>query len=211
MKIIRYILGQLQANCYLLINEDQCLIIDPADDASFIIEEVQRRRLKVIALLATHGHFDHLMAAGELQKSLNVPFYINKKDLFLVDRVEETAEHFLGFKQVILPIEDIKYFDEEKLLKLPGFDFKIIDTPGHTPGSVAFHFEKEKVVFTGDTLFKEGIGRYDFSYCDKKDLHDSLVTLSKLKDDVKIFSGHGEETSFKNERENLIYFLNFLK
>ncbi|MFA6533362.1 MAG: MBL fold metallo-hydrolase, partial [Patescibacteria group bacterium] len=80
MRIVKYSLGQLQANCYFLIEDGNCLIIDPADDASFILEEMLRQQLNLVGMLATHGHFDHLGAVGEIQLSFNVPLYIFKED-----------------------------------------------------------------------------------------------------------------------------------
>jgi glyoxylase-like metal-dependent hydrolase (beta-lactamase superfamily II) len=214
MKIIKYSLGQLQANCYFLVEGDRCLIIDPADEASFILEELQRRKLKLVGMLATHGHFDHIGAAGEIQLSFNIPLYIFKEDRFLVNRVEETAKYFLDFKPVILPIKNIKNLNIENSLKivrqLADWKLKIIKTPGHTPGGCTFYFPKEKIVFTGDTLFRDGIGRYDFSYCNKKDLKNSLITLSKLSEETKVYPGHGEKTSIKEEQNNLRYYINIL-
>lgn len=208
MKILKFPLGQLQANCYFLIEGDQCLIIDPADDAQFILEELQRRRLKLAGMLATHGHFDHIMAVGEIQLSINIPLYISEKDNFLVDRLGETAEHFLGFKPMILPIKKISGFNQKNLLDKWGI--KIIQTPGHTPGSVSFYFPKEKIIFTGDTLFNGSIGRYDFSYCNKADLKNSLLELTDLSDNTKVYSGHGEETLIQDEKNNLSVFLQYL-
>jgi len=204
MKILSFSLGQLATNCYFAVNEkNYCLIIDPADEASFILEEIQRRKLTPIALLATHGHFDHIMAAGEIQQSFTTPFYIHKKDLFLVDRVVETAEYFLGYKPTILPIKDIKNFSIENSLKIDNWSLKIIFTPGHTPGSVCFYFEKEKILFSGDTLFKGAIGRYDFSYSSKKDLDNSLKKLLQLPPDVIVYPGHGEKTTIDEARRFL--------
>ena len=94
MTIKKYSLGELQANCYFLIEGKDCLIIDPADDASFILEEIQRQQLNLVGMLATHGHFDHIGAVGEIQLSFNVPLYIFKEDRFLIDRLNETAKHF---------------------------------------------------------------------------------------------------------------------
>jgi len=190
MEIITYQLGSLQANCYLLVNDKDCLIIDPADDAAFLLEEIQRRRLNLVAMLATHGHFDHIGAAGEIQLSINVPLYIFKEDQFLVDRVEETAEHFLDFKPYIIKPKNIKYLTE-KNFQLPIFNFQIIKTPGHTPGGCCFYFKEENALFTGDTLFAEGVGRTDLSYSSKSDLNKSLEKIHKL-EDVVIYPGHGE-------------------
>lgn len=210
MKILHFSLGQLQANCYFLIKENNCLIIDPADEASFILEELQRRNLKLVAMLATHGHFDHLMAVGEIQKSINIPLYISFKDKFLIERLEETAEYFLGYKPTILPIKNMKNLDVENSLKIENFKLKIIDTPGHTPGSCCFYFPKEKVIFTGDTLFKKGIGRYDFSYSNKGDLETSLKKIFKLPKKTIVYPGHGEKTTIAKETITLPQFLNLL-
>jgi len=210
MKILKFSLGQLQANCYFLIEREDCLIIDPADDASFILEELKRRRLNLIGILTTHGHFDHLMAVGEIQQSLKIPLHIHKDDNFLIDRLEKTAKYFLEYEPIILPIKIIKNFPPLPRLRWAS-KFKIILTPGHTPGSVCYYFEKEKVIFTGDTLFKGAIGRYDFSYCNEKDLKNSLITLSKLPEEIKVYPGHGEETTIREEQENLLYFINKLQ
>ncbi|GAB4218898.1 MAG: MBL fold metallo-hydrolase [Candidatus Microgenomates bacterium] len=207
MKIIRYSLGELQANCYFLIENNNLLIIDPADETSFILEEIQRQRLKLVGMLATHGHFDHIMAAGEIQKSFNVPLFINKKDQFLVDRLEETAKHFLSCQPIIFKPRNIEYFDpNKKTFRIPSFTLHIIFSPGHTPGSVCFYFEKEKIIFTGDTLFKSAIGRYDFSYSKEQDLKNSLKKILNLPDEAIVYPGHGEETVIKNEKNIIMTF-----
>lgn len=211
MKVLKFSLGQLQTNCYLLIKNNKCLIIDPADEGSFILEELQRQRLKLIAIFATHGHFDHLLAAGEIQKSTGVSLYISEKDYFLIERLAETAEHFLGYQPAVLPIKNTQNLTSENLLKIEDFQVKIIFTPGHTPGSISFYFEKEKMIFTGDTLFKNSIGRFDFSYSNKNDLKNSLNKLLKLPEDTLVYPGHGEETTIKQEKKNLPIFFQYLK
>jgi hydroxyacylglutathione hydrolase len=199
MQVNKYSLGELQANCYLLTIDNQCLIIDPADEGSFILEEIQRRNLKLVAMLATHGHFDHLMAVGEIQLSFNVPLYVNKADNFLIDRLTETAIHFLGHKPIIVPIKNIENFKNKNLFQISnspreaGFKFQILNTPGHTPGSNCFYFKEEGILFTGDTLFKDGVGRTDLSYSSKKDLDISLKKILALPEETIIYPGHGEE------------------
>jgi glyoxylase-like metal-dependent hydrolase (beta-lactamase superfamily II) len=115
----------------------------------------------------------------------------------------ETAEYFLGYKPTILPIKDIKNFSIENSLKIGNWSSKIIFTPGHTPGSVCFYFEKEKILFSGDILFKGAIGRYDFSYSSKKDLDNSLKKLLQLPPDVIVYPGHGEKTTIDEARRFL--------
>ena len=102
MTIQKYSLGQLQANCYFLIEDNQCLIIDPADEADFILEKIQRENLELIGLIATHGHFDHVMAAGEIQLSFPVPLYLHPDDTFLIKRLASTAKHFLGYEPAVV-------------------------------------------------------------------------------------------------------------
>jgi len=202
MIIKKYSLGLLQANCYFLIEENDLILIDPGDDVPFILEEIQRQKLNLKAIFATHGHFDHIGAVGEIQKSFDVPFYINEKDLFLVRRLNETAEYFLGYNPYFLPPKNIKELNNKKF-NVSRLTFDVISTPGHTPGSVCFYFQKEKLVFTGDTLFKDGIGRYDFSYSDKRELFKSLKKILSLPDETLIYPGHGEQTVIGDEKHQI--------
>jgi glyoxylase-like metal-dependent hydrolase (beta-lactamase superfamily II) len=204
MQIIKYVLGELETNCYLLIKDEECVIIDPSDNADFLLEEIQRRNLKLTAMLATHGHFDHIMAAGEIQLSFDIPLYIHLKDQFLIDRLAETAKHFLSFPPSIIKPKNIQFYSDG-LLKIKNFKFKIIFSPGHTPGSICLYLQKENILFTGDTLFKDGVGRTDFSYSSRADLEKSLKTIFKLPPQTVIYPGHGEESSLRNERVNFSF------
>lgn len=202
MKIQCYPLGELQANCYFIVNDKDCIIVDPGDSADFITEKISRENLKVRALVATHGHFDHVMAVGELQVILRVPFYISSKDAFLLKRVEETAKYFLGHTPEVIPIKDS--LDISKgTFHISPFTFEVIETPGHTPGSICLYAKEDGMIFTGDTLFKNGIGRYDFSYSDKKQLFHSLLTLTQLPGETIIYPGHGD-SSFIDEEKVMI-------
>jgi len=199
MNIKKYPLGELQANCYLLIQDKDCILIDPADDASFLLEEISRQNLNLRAMLATHGHFDHVMAVGEIQLSLNVPLYIHEKDLFLIKRLKETAKHFLRHEPVVIPPKNIKYINSGTL-HVKRYTFNVLETPGHTPGGVCFYLPEEQVIFTGDTIFKEAVGRTDLSYSSKKDLNDSINQLIKsLPGETVIYPGHGPETTIGQE------------
>ena len=199
MIIKKYTLGQLQANCYFLIDDQDCLIIDPADDAPFILEELQRQQLNLIGMLATHGHFDHIGAVGEIQLSFNVPLYIFKEDQFLVDRLNETAKYFLGFDPHFIKPKNIKYIKNN--FSITDYKLRIIQTPGHTPGSCCFYLPAEasakagfkSILFTGDTLFKDAVGRTDLSYSSQDDLKKSLKKIFKLPEETIIYPGHGED------------------
>jgi glyoxylase-like metal-dependent hydrolase (beta-lactamase superfamily II) len=211
MRIHTLPLGQMQANCYILEKDGECLIIDPSDTANFILEQVERRRLSITGIIATHGHFDHIMAVGEIQvsmKALNaqiLPLYIHKEDEFLLTRIVETARHFLGYEPGVIPVQTTKHLKPGKQ-KIGNYSFEVIHTPGHTPGSCCLYFKEDNVLFTGDLLFKEGIGRYDFSYSDKDDLVKSLKTILKLPEDTIVYSGHGEETTIGDEKNKIEIF-----
>lgn len=202
MKVICYSLGQLQANCYFLIQDKKCLIIDPADDAGFILEELQRKNLRLVGMLATHGHFDHVMAVGEIQLSINTPLYISKEDDFLIYQYINTAEHFLGYRPVTVKPISVNHLTGEKICIL-NFKFRILHTPGHTPGSACFYFKNDSVIFTGDTIFKNAIGRHDHVYSSKFDLKKSLRKILLLPSNTVVYPGHGEQTSIGQEQNAL--------
>ena len=196
----------MQANCYLLELDGKALLIDPADSADFILEQLQRRNLELVGIIATHGHFDHIMAVGEIQLSFpHVPLHIHQKDEFLLERLAETAQHFLGYNPLVMPVR-LKASIKKGMYVIDNFTFEIIETPGHTPGSCCLYFKKETVLFTGDTLFQGGIGRYDFSYSDKDILKKSLQKILVLPENTLIYPGHGEESRIEYEKEVLTTF-----
>lgn len=193
MRIHTYSLGELQANCYLVENEGKGILIDPADDGSFLLEEIQRKNIELEGVYITHGHFDHCMAVGEIQLSFDVPLYLHKKDQFLIDRLQSTAEHFLGYAPIMIPPKKIEYIESSEL-KIINLKLKLISSPGHTPGGLCYYFPDEAALFTGDTLFAGAIGRTDLSYSNKKDLWNSLKTILALPEETTIYPGHGEST-----------------
>ncbi len=193
-------LGQMQANCYLIEDGGDCILIDPADEGSFILEQLVARRLNLLGQFASHGHFDHVMAAGEIEASLDVPLSIFKEDQFLINRLEDTAKHFLGHEPIVIKPTSFSYLKEGEC-KLGPFTFEILHIPGHTPGSAAYYFKNEGWLFTGDTLFKETIGRYDFSYSKRDELKKSLIRLLSLPQDTIVYPGHGESTMISDEQK----------
>lgn len=200
MQVVSFSLGELQTNCYFIIQDLSCLIIDPVDSADFILEEVSRRGLEVKGLLATHGHFDHVLATGDLQASLGLPLYIFEEDIFLLKRVNETAEHFLGYNPQVLPPQRVTPLVEGNV-SLGGFHFQVIKTPGHTPGSCSFYFKDEEWIFVGDLFFMGSVGRFDFSYSNKEQLKHSIGEIMQLPEATRVFSGHGEETLIQYEQQ----------
>ncbi len=199
MKIEKLVVGQLQTNCYLVWDEKSRVgvIIDPADDADYIIRRIQDLKIKPKLILATHGHFDHVIAIPELKLAFGIPFLMHQADMFLLKRSRETAKFFTGL-EADPPLMPNKFIKEGDIIKFGKEKLKVMETPGHSPGGVSFF--KRGVVFDGDTLFYKGIGRYDFSYASKKDLFNSIKKLLKLPEKTRVYPGHGPETTIGEEK-----------
>lgn len=197
------ILSELKTNCYLLWDEEskETAIIDAADDGVSISEEIERLKLKPKYILATHGHFDHNMGALDLKLIYKIPYCASEKDLFLLQRQQETAKYFLkqdikvpNFKEIDIDL------DKKEEIILGEKIIKIIKTPGHTPGGLAFL--ANNLLFSGDTIFAQGLrGSTEHAYSSKKDLFKSISDILKLPEDTVILPGHGEETTAGELRE----------
>jgi len=197
----KLVVGSLETNCYLYFLKDHsCLIIDPGDDAEYIADKITEYNLKPLAIIATHGHFDHILSVDQLKKSFSIPFLISKKDEFLVRSMTQRAKRWLK-REVYEQNPKIDNYLENKI-SLKINEFKIIETPGHTPGGICIYISEEKLLFTGDTIFTDGyVGRTDFSYSNKLDLENSIKLILQLPDETKVLSGHGEETNVKKEKK----------
>lgn len=195
-------MGQLGANCYLISDESsrEVLIVDPGDDADYIARAVADDDLIPVKMVATHGHFDHLMAAAALKLRYKIPFLIHQKDEFLVQRARESAREFLGIDIGITPVID-GYIKQDDRLAAGNGEFVILETPGHTPGSICLFYEKERILLAGDLIFAGGgTGRTDFSYCRENDLRQSIKRILCLPLAVRVYAGHGEETTLADFR-----------
>ena len=196
-----YPVGMLAANCYLIIDSEtsDCIIVDPGDDAQFLIQQIRELEITPIQIIATHGHFDHIMAAFELQNSFNIPFKLSSKDEFLLMRMNANAMHFTGAESGPPPQID-NFLDRKDFLSLSNNKFKLIPTPGHTPGSISIYSPDLQIVIVGDVLFAGGgVGRYDYDYCNYHDLQESIKLLLTLPQDTTVYSGHGKTTTIGNE------------
>ena len=184
LKIKTVIVGELGTNCYLAINEDtkECIIIDPGDQFEKIKEAVASCETVPKAALLTHIHDDHTGALDEVKSEYGIKCYASAKESWNED-----------FVKVDIPLSG-----EE--LNLAGFKIKVLETPGHTAGSVCYYFEDEKVLFSGDTLFFRTYGRTDYETGDFDEIKESLKKLLKLPDDVKAYPGHGFRTSIEYEK-----------
>jgi len=199
MQVETFVLGDLQTNCYLLHHDQEAVIIDPADDGDFLNEELSRRNLKLVAVVLTHGHFDHCLGLLSLKLAWpDLKIYLHPADNFLLEKAVDHAQFWLHRQVDPVPMANCELRDGQKL-DLLGETFTIIHTPGHTPGCICLLSEKqaddEIYLFSGDTSFKNGIGRTDFSYSDHFKMKTSLAKLKKMKQDDQYslaLPGHGE-------------------
>lgn len=179
----------MAGNCYLVseASANETLIVDPGDEADFITRIILERDLKPKAIILTHGHFDHVMVAGELFLTLGVPIFGNFKDKFLLSRARKA-----------LPVKLNSNLKEGQKLPLGKYKFVVWETPGHTPGSICLIERKEKIAIVGDLVFADGsFGRYDFSYSRKDKLLASVKRILSLAPNTRIYPGHGEEFLIK--------------
>lgn len=194
------VLGPVQTNCFFLINEDtkELLIIDPADRAQGIIDWIQSEGLKPVAILLTHGHFDHIMAVEGLRKEYQIPMYASKDEVEVLANPKLNVSTMMG---AYVSMKADELFADGDVLELAGMKLKVISTPGHTIGSVCFYIEEEKMLISGDTLFEASVGRTDFPTGSSRQLIHSIKTrLFILPEDVNVFPGHGEVTSIAYEK-----------
>src|SRR3990172_10555432 len=194
LRIKRLPVGQLKTNCYLVIEDDKCVIIDPGDDADYIKRIIADEGVDPIKIIATHGHYDHILAASELKLAYKIPFIMHKKDEFLLARMSTSAKKFTGITSGPPPKVD-EYPSINDNLTINHQSLNILHTPGHTPGSITLYCEEEYFAFVGDLIFAGGtVGRTDFAYSGTFDLKQSVAKILKLPPKTKVYPGHGDET-----------------
>lgn len=195
-------LGPLGTNTYLVEKDGDCLIVDPGHDSPQLDDFIKDKSIKYILL--THGHFDHIGGLEKVQKATAAKTVIHELDAEML-RDGNKSGHTDFYIRPQTPMQaDIKLKGGETLPFGKG-SIAVMHTPGHTHGSVVYIFEEDKVIFTGDTLFKLSVGRTDF--CDgdvrensRKEM-ESIKKISELHGDYVIYPGHGESTNLDYERE----------
>ncbi len=192
------VVGELQTNCYFITDaaSHTTLIVDPADAPEYISDVLIREALTPIGVAATHGHFDHLLGAFGLQVTYNIPFYIHADDTFLLNRMQASGKHFLKRQNIDpAPVMTQKLTDGHAL-RIGKESIRILHTPGHTPGSVAFIVPSAQAALVGDALFADGsVGRTDASYASAPALRDSIERIVRCPDVRTLYPGHGNPLS----------------
>lgn len=200
MKIEQFCVGPVGTNCYFAIQEQtsEMLVIDPGDSAQMLADKIHRENLKPQAILLTHGHFDHVMAAQELAEIFGIQIYAHEAEKETLEQPRMNVSGMIGRKDSYHA--DVFVKDGEEL-ELAGMKIKVFHTPGHTPGGCCYYLESEKVLFSGDTLFCQSVGRTDFPGGSMAQIVRSIKEkLMTLPDDVKVYPGHMDLTTIGMER-----------
>ena len=183
--------GMLETNCYIVTDEDTrlCAIIDPGAESNTILDYIESNKLTPVAIFLTHGHFDHHMALNAVMEATGASVYINMCD---VNAGRRNLQHKLNADA------KLNGYAEGDVIKVGGLEFTVLETPGHSSGSVTL--KCESALFTGDTLFRDGCGRTDIGDGNLDTLLKSLRRLSALEGDFEVYPGHAESTTLDRER-----------
>ena len=196
--------GPLQCNCTIIGDTEthKGYVIDPGGDPELIMQSIAAMNLSIEGIFHTHAHFDHFLASAEIKEKTGASIHLHDSDRFLWDTLEMQCKYFnIEYKPT--PAPDFKIEDGEEMKYCSG---TCIHTPGHTPGSVSFYFEKELLLVSGDTLFQGSAGRTDLPGGDFNQLKESIQKkIYSLDGQTIVIPGHGPNTSIGHEIESNLY------
>lgn len=192
--------GPLENNCFIIANEGtgESLLVDPGDEPDRILDVINENEFKVKYLVCTHAHFDHVGAVPEIKKETNAKIVIHRDEVSIYEKVPDLSALF-GFEIDPLPEPDILVLEGDQLV-VGDLKFQILHTPGHSPGGICLY--GEGIIITGDTIFAGSVGRTDLYGGDIEKLKKSIKRLMTLPDEVKIFPGHGPQSTIGYEKNN---------
>lgn len=194
------VLGMVSTNTWFLKNKETgaLLIIDPADQPLLIQQKITAMEGKPEAILLTHGHFDHMMAADAVRSMYGIPVLALEEEKNLL---ENPGYNLSGSWAAPCSLQADRWLKDQEILELAGFTIRVLHTPGHTQGSCCYYLDEEGILFSGDTLFAGSVGRTDFPTSSTRQMMNSVhMLLEQLPGETKVFSGHGEETTIAYEK-----------
>ena len=200
LELQQCVLGPVYTNCYIAKNKEtgEALIIDPADSPSKIELKVNAMGARPVAVLLTHGHFDHIMGVEAVREKYQIPVYACRQEEEMLREPSVNMTDQMGKSCSIRP--DV-FLDDLQVFEAAGFSIQMIHTPGHTKGSCCYYLKEEGVLFSGDTLFCGSVGRTDFPGGSASQIRDSLHRLlAALPDDTSVYPGHDTSTTIGYEK-----------
>lgn len=202
MKILQLCVGMVGTNCYIVYDETTMLgaVIDPGDNAPAILAEIERAGVKVEWILLTHGHFDHILAVGDVQAATGARLAIHKDDLWMLtpESLSASMRSFGMPRSRYTQLQPDLLAEEGSTVEIGGLIAEYLHTPGHTPGSSCIRMGN--VLFTGDTLFRHECGRCDLAGGDFDKMLRSLARLRDLPGDYTVLPGHDAASTLEDER-----------
>lgn len=205
LKIKTFPCNMLEENCYIASDEtNECVIVDCGAfydaERENIVKYIDSNKLKPVFLLATHGHLDHNFGNNTIFSHYNLRPRIAEEDSRMLSSYNQQAAKFYGMQlNYTLPEADSNYLNNDETISFGNTSLRVIATPGHSKGSVCFYSEAERTLFTGDTLFRQSIGRTDLHGGSMMQIIQSLRTLAQLPDDTIVLPGHGDATTIGDE------------
>ncbi len=191
--------GPFQTNVYVVgcPETGEGAIIDAGGDAPGLLKKARDHKLKISKILQTHAHIDHVAALAEIKAETAAPIYIHKKEMQLYEAAPMQAKMYGIPLKTLPPIDE--FIEEQDVISVGNLQARVLLLPGHSPGSVAFYFEAQNVLFSGDVLFASSIGRTDLPGGSVADIKRSLNRLKQLPGNTQVLSGHGPQTTIGRE------------
>ena len=200
IKIEKFVTGPLATNIYIVCDlQRQSFIVDPGYPSQKILDYIKQKELQIRYILITHGHFDHVGYVSDLKKETGAKIAMSEKDLGMMVQSYAWVGKQMGYQlKEFIPDQLLK---DGEVIKIGDIEIQILATPGHSPGSLSFYLEKNKVLFSGDTLFAGAVGRTDLPFASEETIWKSIRgKLFILPDDIRVLPGHGQETTIGKEK-----------
>ncbi|MGC8496678.1 MAG: MBL fold metallo-hydrolase [Thermoplasmata archaeon] len=210
IKIKSYVVGALETNSYLVFDTDsrEAMIIDPGSEPERLYKNIKDENLRLKYIIATHGHFDHVLGVNRLRALTGAKSCINARDIEIMKYLISRGLFVVTSEQIENPVFDF-YIDENTEFEIGNTVFRVITTPGHSPGGICIY--TEGMLFSGDTLFYRGVGRTDIPEGNDKLLKKSLLKLMELASETAVYPGHGPATRIIDERKHNHFILSILE